>query len=652
MEGHTIDEAAVLLEQSADYLRNKILFSGQAHPILKPCVFFPEPMSLRIMNIDGKINEYGVKYTKKTVSLPASNGRSYPFAYDFVNMSGLFELTFFPEHFDMSEAKESGRIQLYRAKAVFADRLAEFSIDMAVGWMMHNWQHFNDLKNRWEPETQQDEVSKTKSHVRGKIGECVILTQNGIHYLVDSPVSIPLSDIRITDWMLTEYAASEGITIMKNQTKTPPAKVKEPSPPVKTFTQEEVAAILKTDPDSVFKRMTGNHAVTIYPSIFIKTPLMMRRTVYTGGNPDDFGRGATNTISVEEGLSGVFGITGCRPLQWDEIGLAQITFGGSSGVILTQGDYTYRLKSPLKIRRDELIVTEDDLLQYRRETEGNNFNDPPAQELTAEPTPSQLIKLPIIGGEEVIPIRLIPLITEPEIPPKQLLDCLYNPRGDFLKHLNHCPFSNDWTLIYKELETFAMSGKGKQLEQFPKGTYVTKSDFEGYEYVVSKTIRLKLNRAIPDTLLILAFEGFDASPATPRSLPEQKAQKDTRQAKEKKEAATTDLSEKMAELKKGKIKANSEAVDKFLTAYHQATGKKAGDHNDLLRHMRENPKVYQLVGFSKDEADDRFIWIIPRPKALAAERDYYSKKQIVRKIKDRMKCIENSAEETPPTITA
>lgn len=178
-----------------------------------------------------------------------------------------------------------------------------------------------------------------------------------------------------------------------------PTKDPEIRPPAKTFTQKEVAAILNTDLDSVFKRMMGGLDVLLQPSIFIKAPLKMQRTVSTGGNPKDYGRGAV-TIFFEEELSGIFGIEGIRPLQWDECGLAQITFGewptsggkGSSGILLTQGGYTYMLKSPLKIRKEELIVTEEDLLLYRRKTEGEIIDNPPNQTQTVEITVSQQIK--------------------------------------------------------------------------------------------------------------------------------------------------------------------------------------------------------------------------------------------------------------------
>lgn len=399
MEGHTIEETANLLKQPAEYLRNKILFADKPHPILKPCVFIPEPISSRIFNSYGIINKCEVDNKKKTVPVPCSDGRIRDCSYYSANISGLFQLTFFPENFDMTEAKESGRIQLYRAKAVFADLLAEFSIDMAVGWIMNNWQHFNDLKNRWEP-SPPSEVSETKSHVTGKIGECVILTQNGIHYLVDSPVSVPLSDIRISDKMLAEYAVSEGIILSKPKVVTTQPIISTPTENVKTFTQEEVAVILKINFDDVFKTMMGGHDVLLQSSVVIKKPVQMQRTEFASGNPNDYGRGAKQIIVTEE-LAGIFGIEGVRPLQWDEHGLAQLTFGewppdllegrygNTSGVLLSHGGHTYMVKDPLKIRREELVVTAVDLLQYGKETIGVTFELPqtePKQEQAAEIT--------------------------------------------------------------------------------------------------------------------------------------------------------------------------------------------------------------------------------------------------------------------------
>lgn len=127
---------------------------------------------------------------------------------------------------------------------------------------------------------------------------------------------------------------------------------------------------------------------------------------------------------------------------------------------------------------------------------------------------SPTIKLPVIAGKEVIPVRLIPLITDPEITPLQLVEYLWNPRGDFLKRLNHYPFYGDWSRFCEEMEAVANGGIGKQLEQFHSGMYVVRTDFEEHECIVSNAVLLGLDRAIPAPLLALAFEGFEASPVT------------------------------------------------------------------------------------------------------------------------------------------
>lgn len=219
MQHYTIQEAAELLnpkDPHVDSLRNKILFSGKLDPILKPCVFFNHPRSFRVINFCGQPCAPNIESVPKQVAFDVGNGRRRNFQYNSANMEGLFELTFFPDSFDLTEAGESGYIQLYKEKAVFADYLAEFSVDMAVGWIMSGWKDFDDIHNRWHAMTA-SEASKTKSHIRSKIGEFIILSQNGIHYLVDTPASIPISDIRVTDKMLSEYATSVGIELKANQ---------------------------------------------------------------------------------------------------------------------------------------------------------------------------------------------------------------------------------------------------------------------------------------------------------------------------------------------------------------------------------------------------------------------------------------------------
>ena len=68
MENYILDEAVHLLKQPAEYLQRMILFSGEAHPILKPCVFFPEPASMRLAhrNADIYVKESGIEHTMKS----------------------------------------------------------------------------------------------------------------------------------------------------------------------------------------------------------------------------------------------------------------------------------------------------------------------------------------------------------------------------------------------------------------------------------------------------------------------------------------------------------------------------------------------------------------------------------------------------------
>lgn len=170
-----------------------------------------------------------------------------------------------------------------------------------------------------------------------------------------------------------------------------------------------------------------------------------------------------------------------------------------------------------------LEVSERDLLIHldnmRRFVKGNQAQEKRLEQLISGSSgPEQVtghniessptIKLPLIDGKEVIPVRLIPLITTPEINPLQLVECLWNPRGDFLKCLNHYPSCGDWELFYKELQAVGNENEKQQLEQFHSGMYVTRSDFEGHEYIVSNAIRLKLDTAIPSPLRTLAYEGF------------------------------------------------------------------------------------------------------------------------------------------------
>ena len=215
MKGYTVGEAAVLLKQPTDYLLKIILFSGKTHPILKPCIFLSEPTSMRLAHRNANIyvTEAGIDHTMQSINAlpadPAEAARQIrvnrhwpedactPFKYPQVTRKGLFELTFYPEYIDMAEFKESGRVQLYMGKAVQAPLT-----NTAVDRIINNWYALS-----------QEEICRAKDRIRRDVGDIVILTQDNLHYLVDTPVSIPLSDIRITDKMLTEYAASEGIKL-------------------------------------------------------------------------------------------------------------------------------------------------------------------------------------------------------------------------------------------------------------------------------------------------------------------------------------------------------------------------------------------------------------------------------------------------------
>lgn len=200
MEHYTIDEAAYLLKQPAVYLQRMILYSGKAHPILKPCVYILESVSMRMAHRNANIyvKESGIEHTMKKAQVNAFDRFEYPV----VMLRGLFELTFYPDHVGMTMDRESGRIQLYCEKATRSP-LANTAVDR----IMNNWHAMTEAN-----------TCRAKSRTRQEVGDVIILTQGGLHYLVDAPLSIPLSDIRVTGRMLMEYAASEGITLLKPQT--------------------------------------------------------------------------------------------------------------------------------------------------------------------------------------------------------------------------------------------------------------------------------------------------------------------------------------------------------------------------------------------------------------------------------------------------
>lgn len=213
-EHYTVDEAAYQLNLKVDYLLEKMLFSDKAHPVLKPCVLLSEPTSMRLVhrNVIIYLKKTGIEHAVRSFNDPPADPveaarlrrikavwpEDVPehWEYPQVMRRGLFELTFYPEHMDMTEARESGRVQLFREKAVCAP-----SANVAVDLIMNSWHSMTDA-----------EISRARDRIRQDVGDMVILTQDGLHYLVDAPVSVSLSDIRVTERMLADYAASKGIT--------------------------------------------------------------------------------------------------------------------------------------------------------------------------------------------------------------------------------------------------------------------------------------------------------------------------------------------------------------------------------------------------------------------------------------------------------
>lgn len=530
MDSYSLDEAAHLLKPTPDYfsktleqLRNMILFAGKAHPILKPCVFFPEPVSMRLAHRNANIyvQESGIEHTMKSVNAlpddPAEAARQKrvdrhwpedaltPFKYPQVMCQGLFELTFYPEHMDMAEVKESGRIQLYRGKAVRAP-LANAAVDR----IMNGWYAMS-----------REEVSRAKARTRQEIGDIVILTQGDLHYLVDAPVSIPLSDIRITDKMLTEYAASEGIKL--------------PSPPIKTASIVDQAAIQPTI-DFNFQ--------DILPVRFIG--------FYTGGH---LGPECTALFFAHK-----------QGIDWNRRMEAEDK--------LTAYHWQYGKTTAIKRTEWESVLLSIQSLSERYNKTERHFDE-----------------------WRTAALKLLPVA--------------FVRRSEFDAAYQRAMSPERITFLDQSRGFERLTGdEDKEARQTTDTPYIS-----------------------PE-LLDIVFEGFNVSPATFHSSPEQTAQKATQPVKEKKEATTTDISKKMSALKEGKIKANTKAVDKLLAAYHGDTGKKASDHNDLLRHMREHPTLYPLAGFGKDGDVDRYFWL---KVSSGAAKEHFSKKQIVRKIVVRLK---------------
>ncbi|MGE0917524.1 hypothetical protein [Trichlorobacter lovleyi] len=324
MKGYTVGEAAVLLKQPTDYLLKIILFSGKTHPILKPCIFLSEPTSMRLAHRNANIyvTEAGIEHTMQSINAlpddPAEAARQIrinrhwkedaltPFKYPQVIRQGVFELTFYPEYMNTAEFNESGRIQLYRRKAVHAP-LANAAVDR----IMNNWYAMS-----------REEISKEKDRISSKVGEMLILTQDNLHYLVDTPVSISLSDIRITDKMLSEYAASEGIKLSFPPMETAPRLDQSAKKATVYYTQEEAAAILEMTEEEIF-RLSCHERFTdekrIFAGMLITKPLSVLRVRTTGKKVAEthlaeYG-GGLEYVATEESISGFFELIDLPEMQ-------------------------------------------------------------------------------------------------------------------------------------------------------------------------------------------------------------------------------------------------------------------------------------------------------------------------------------------------
>ena len=122
-----------------------------------------------------------------------------------------------------------------------------------------------------------------------------------------------------------------------------------------------------------------------------------------------------------------------------------------------------------------------------------------------------MIELPLVNGFEVLPLRLIPFVTEPPLPAKTLLEHLYNRRGDHFPGLHARDVKEpltviaavNWRCMY-ELEN----------ADFPAGLYVRKKSFEAYcrrtKLAVSyEAVTLILTNQIPEDKLEATLEGFE-----------------------------------------------------------------------------------------------------------------------------------------------
>jgi len=291
------------------------------------------------------------------------------------------------------------------------------------------------------------------------------------------------------------------------------------------------------------------------------------------------------------------------------------------------------LNKPKEVAESELMIRSDNLENYirhddaalkrleahRRSTAVIKQYRERTQHMEEEFRHAQCIYLPVIDDVEVIPVRLIPLITEPEITPIQLVELLWNPKGVFSKTLNHSPFRNDWTLIYKEMEAVGNSDTRKQLEQLPNNIYVTMTDFKQHEVVVSRMVGLRLDREVPPPLLNLVSEGWnlwsiEANPADSIS-------EAARLLKKKQTKETDVMIENICKTISAKAEEHMRNDCKERVVHHARFVTEAG----LRETSKERTRALNLVKnyINSEEAGLRFHGFKPANKPINLTKPYF-----------------------------
>lgn len=204
------------------------------------------------------------------------------------------------------------------------------------------------------------------------------------------------------------------------------------------------------------------------------------------------------------------------------------------------------------------------------------------------------IKLPAIYEKEIIPLRLITLVTKPILTPLNLLEHFLNSRGDFFPVLPPQNISGiDWTTVESLMQQPGMNFE-KQLQLFPAGSFLFRDDFENYGQFVD-SVELALNKIIPEPLLKLAFEGFEYRKQSKRPL---KFPHD-----DPKQAESEQQNDKKGGAPRGPL---SEAIEhvylKFLKEGNTEILRK-GKIKEFLERLKELADEKGNVNFSKYVAD-------------------------------------------------